>query len=286
MRKGQVKKYMKKLKGQCKEGKAENGRKKLHNEIETILNYAPKVEKLLDIGFGNGDFSVYFKRKGSDVVAAGINIDQYELRYNTNYERLKRLGIKIVESNVENLQFDDNTFDGVLASHILEHTGNMKTALLEIRRVLKREGWLFCFIPRFSEFVIDDHVNTGYNLGQLIYILAINGFDVKNGKFIEYGYSLCAFVQKSNQMPELVTLYPLQELRDKRLLPSKIIHDLKYPNKLDLALGYKKDIAIGYDGNFKYLNFPNARKLLKDYEKAAKSNINKRRIKWKLKERM
>jgi hypothetical protein len=32
-----------------------------------------------------------------------------------------------------------------------------------------------------------------------MYVLLLNGFEVKNGKFIEYGGNVCAFVQKSNE---------------------------------------------------------------------------------------
>ena len=36
-------------------------------------------------------------------------------------------------------------------------------------------------------------------MGQLVYVLALNGFDAKHGKFIQYGQSICAFVRKTNR---------------------------------------------------------------------------------------
>ena len=243
------------------------GRARLHNEIKKLLEYAPKVDTLLDIGFGDGELSVYFSNKGTKVTAGGINVLGYKERYATNFTRLEKKGIEIVECNVEDMPFAEESFDAVLASHILEHVNNMGVALQEIRRVLKRDGWLFVFIPRFSEMVIDDHVNTGYNLGQLIYILALHGFDARNGMFIHYGYSLCAFVQKSEEVPKLQTLYPIQEMKEKKLLPENVIRSLKYPNKSEVMAGHKEGVAIGYNGNFEYLNFPNARHLLREYNR-------------------
>ena len=41
-------------------------------------------------------------------------------------------------------------------------------------------------------------------MGQLMYVLLLNGFDVRSGSFIEYGYNVCGFVRRSERtLPEL-----------------------------------------------------------------------------------
>lgn len=52
--------------------------------------------------------------------------------------------------------------------------------------------------------MVGGHVNVGWNLGQLMYVLLLNGFDIKNGHFVSHGYNTCAFVRKSLQpLPSL-----------------------------------------------------------------------------------
>jgi SAM-dependent methyltransferase len=45
------------------------------------------------------------------------------------------------------LPFADNTFDTVICNHVLEHVPNDRTAMAEIHRVLKPEGWALLQVP-------------------------------------------------------------------------------------------------------------------------------------------
>lgn len=36
------------------------------------------------------------------------------------------------------------------------------------------------------------HISIGWNVGQLMYVLLLNGFDVAAGRFIEHGYNVCS----------------------------------------------------------------------------------------------
>lgn len=147
-----------------------------------------------------GQISRYFLEKGKEVTGIGLELESYDI----DLDKLRQQGETLVECNVECMPFEDKHFDAVVASHILEHVENMGAALKEIRRVLKEDGWLLIFIPRFTELVCAGHINTGWNLGQLVYVLLLNRFDVKNGKFIQYGYSLCAYVRKKEiELPAL-----------------------------------------------------------------------------------
>lgn len=170
-------------------------------DIFTLLNYMPEgLHTCLDVGFGKGQISYEMKRRGMQVTAIGLEIESY----GADLSKAKDEQINIIEADVTNMPFAGQSFDCVIASHILEHVPNMGLALQEIRRVVDDDGWFLLFIPRWTEFVCAGHINTGWNLGQLIYVLCVNGFDVKNGNFIEYGYSLCAFVKKSRlELPPL-----------------------------------------------------------------------------------
>ena len=49
------------------------------------------------------------------------------------------------------MPFDDGTFDGVIANHVLEHVGDVDRALAEIRRVLRPHGYAILQTPYSSK---------------------------------------------------------------------------------------------------------------------------------------
>jgi len=97
-----------------------------------------KVNKVLDVGTGTGDFISVLKNLFSNSEIAGVDPDRESLqKAKQNYP-----GIKFYESSAENLMFAYNTFDVVSISMALHHLKNVKRSLLEIKRVLKPGGWL------------------------------------------------------------------------------------------------------------------------------------------------
>jgi SAM-dependent methyltransferase len=166
-------------------------------DILKLLEYAPDgIGSILDVGLGGGGISEYFSRKGVKTTAIGLALESYSI----DLQALRERGIEIVEANVESMPFPDSSFDAVIASHIFEHVENSGAALREMRRVLKNGGWLLLFLPAFTEYVCSGHINTGWNIGQLMYVLLLNRFNVKEGRFIKYGYSLCAYVKKDDSI--------------------------------------------------------------------------------------
>jgi SAM-dependent methyltransferase len=166
-------------------------------DVMMLLECAPldKVKSVLDVGIGKGQLAKWMAEKGKVVTGIGLALESYDLdrdALRTNYD------IEILECDAEILPFKDNSFDAVVMSHILEHVGNVHAVLQEMRRVLKPEGYLLVFVPPHDDYAVAGHVSVGWNIGQLIYVLVVNGFRGKAGQFIEYGYNICGFVQKSD----------------------------------------------------------------------------------------
>lgn len=163
-------------------------------EIIELLRRAPSMHgKVLDIGLGGGQIANYFLDiDGNDVTSIGLEIDSY----GTDLDTLRKRGLSVYECYADNMPFEDNCFDIVVASHVLEHVGNLENTLKEIKRVLRWGGYFYVFVPPYNKEIISGHINTGWNIGQLMYVLLLNGFDVKNGNFIKCGYSVCAYVRK------------------------------------------------------------------------------------------
>lgn len=179
---------------------------RLTNVIE-LLGEAPisTLSTFLDIGMGKGQLLKWLSKKGKSCTGTSIEISSYGV----NVTELKNdYGINIVVCNAENMPLKNQSFDAVVLSHVLEHCLNVGLVLNEVRRILSDKGWLFLFVPPYKNMVSAGHVATGWNIGQLMYVLCIAGYDVKNGRFIKYGYNICAFVKKN--------LTPLPPLRGDR----------------------------------------------------------------------
>lgn len=90
------------------------------------------TETILDIGTGVG---IYYSR----LLAIAPNITYYAI--DISQEMLKNHPAdNVTRSNVLNMPYADNTFDVVMANHMLYHVSNIDEALAEIKRVLKPDG--------------------------------------------------------------------------------------------------------------------------------------------------
>jgi len=68
-----------------------------------------------------------------------------------NLDRFPREGVQVAHNLEETpLPFPDNTFDIVLAFHVLEHIQNLLPLVQEIHRILKAGGTLAVRVPHFQ----------------------------------------------------------------------------------------------------------------------------------------
>jgi len=101
------------------------------------------VKHVLDVGAGQGHYSMRFARNGFDVDALDIN--------DFSMQRLKRLAdenklnINTVTADARKMPYDDNTFDAVFAVQVVNLLGcdNVVPMLNEICRVLKPNGQIW-----------------------------------------------------------------------------------------------------------------------------------------------
>lgn len=105
---------------------------------DSIYNYMGKVPTgdLLDVGCGAGHHSKDLAMKGYNVV--GIDIALNGLVQAEKICAANNLSIDFVLGDIENLPFDDNSFDTVFCSLILHHFPKRKNLLRELARVSKK----------------------------------------------------------------------------------------------------------------------------------------------------
>lgn len=121
----------------------------------TILHLIQKIgvnknAKILDIGCSGGLLIKFLAHKGF-LNIYGIDISENAI------DLCKERGIKNVKvMDGTKLLFNDNEFDLVIASDVLEHIEEDSAALLEWYRVLKPNGKLIVMVPAF-DFLWSSH---------------------------------------------------------------------------------------------------------------------------------
>ncbi len=102
------------------------------------------AERVLDLGPGDGWPSLRIAHAVGEIVG----IDPSPRRVRVQSENARRLGIRnarFLEMDALDLEFEDASFDGVVAASVVEQTGDPGRALEEVFRVL-RPGGVFMMV--------------------------------------------------------------------------------------------------------------------------------------------
>ena len=110
------------------------------------------VERVLDLGCGNGRHAIYFARQG--MRTAGIDVSEQAIEWAKDWAKREGLDIDFRTGNIANLPFEDKTFDAVVSHGVLDHV-SMETAQIaaaEVRRVLKPKGLFYCDLRSTEDY--------------------------------------------------------------------------------------------------------------------------------------
>ena len=117
--------------------------------IEEAINFLDKGNMLLDVGCGEGTFAKLAAKNYNHIY--GIDLCFRALTSANNKS------IQVIKGNLnkEGISFQDGSFDAVTCLDVIEHVFDPVALLLEINRVLKKNGVLILTTPnvRFIEFV-------------------------------------------------------------------------------------------------------------------------------------
>ncbi len=144
---------------------------------------------VLDLGCGFGRHAFEVLRRGAKVVACDMALHElHEVR--ATFAAMAEVG-EIEETSAAftsagdatRLPFQDNTFDRIIASEVLEHIHNDEDALQELFRVLKPNGILAITVPSYFPekicWVLSDEYHAPIEVGGHVRIYKKRGLESK-----------------------------------------------------------------------------------------------------------
>lgn len=112
---------------------------------KAVARLAPKPGcTYIDLGCGTGDISLEIVRQEPASRVVGIDPSEGMLAIGRDKVHAVGLddGISLVQGDVLDLRYDDNSFDGAITSFCIRNVTDRKRALSEIRRVVRPGGRL------------------------------------------------------------------------------------------------------------------------------------------------
>ncbi len=112
-----------------------------------IYSFLKNCKYVLDAGTGTGRFAIYLAQQGINVVAVDSSKEMVAIAQ----KKARRAGcqhhIQFIVSDIENLPFKDESFDGVCSIIVLIHLAYRDYAVSELSRVLKPGGIMVLDVP-------------------------------------------------------------------------------------------------------------------------------------------
>jgi len=148
-------------------------RRHIHNlRFQSLLNLIGDVKhkKILDAGCGEGFFLSLIDSQEK------FGVELSEKRVSKALAQFPDLKIKIAD--VTNLPFDDNTFDVIVCSEVLEHVSEYKKAIMEFKRCVKPKGHLVLSFPNERAVCFGRLLVLRFPLHEIDHVNSISPVDV------------------------------------------------------------------------------------------------------------
>ena len=130
----------------------EHTEKYFNDILDKFKNVINKDSYIIDIASGSGDFAYFLKKQGYKNIYA-LDINEKAI------ESAKSKGINTILSDTINIPNDlFNKFDLAILGHSLEHYLDIDKVLLNIKNILKPQGYLYIEVPDAEKYCNTDSV--------------------------------------------------------------------------------------------------------------------------------
>ncbi|WP_240837763.1 class I SAM-dependent methyltransferase [Acidaminobacter sp. JC074] len=117
----------------------------------------PSEGRILELGSGNGDFWFNNFHQLNDSVQLTVS-DFSNGMVGKMKKKFEDLDVTVRQIDIQEIPFDDNSFDVIIANAMLYHVPDMEKALAEVNRVLKPNGKFYT--STFGENGLSSFIST------------------------------------------------------------------------------------------------------------------------------
>lgn len=137
-----------------KKGRRKDRGHRTKRVFELISLEELKGKTILDVGCGNGQYSVFFALLGANVY--GIDITQVGIEVSRKIAKVNEVAglCHFSVQNASNMSFGDSTFDIVIMHEVLHHAIKYPGVKEEVLRVLKNDGIFICAESLYGNFFL------------------------------------------------------------------------------------------------------------------------------------
>ncbi len=119
-----------------------------NDRVDKVISFLPKSGKLLEIGVWEGlTTQEYRKNYQGEICGIDLNLDIMKPAMDFLDDA------RACDLNTDNIPWEENTFDTVICTEIIEHVFDTDRLLIEINRVLKPGGNLIISTPNLSSIL-------------------------------------------------------------------------------------------------------------------------------------
>ncbi len=211
------------------------------NCLKTAMRNYPLQGPVLDVGGGNGSFSMILQSMGLETILLEPGME--------GAINAHKAGVKhIVNGTLQKTDFKKESFTTIVMLDVLEHIDRDAQFMLEIQRVMKPGGRLLLTVPAlqilYSPF--DEEVGhfRRYSLTRLSRLLRRSGFEVE---YQTYFFSMLVFPiflyrklwdrKRKEERPNLKGHYGQNSLIGWFLKPFQFIESFLIRSKLSIPIG-------------------------------------------------
>jgi len=180
------------------------------NKLKVVIRFihgSPKT--ILDVGCASGWFISKISKKFPKAKCYGIDIYDKGIKY--ALKTYPKIEFKVADAH--KIPYRKNTFDLVICTEVLEHLDSPKSAILEIKRVLKKGGlavieldsgnlifsivW-HVWIKFVGKVWNDSHLHS-FNIKKLEKMILSCGFKIMDRQKFNFGMAMVFLIRKNNE---------------------------------------------------------------------------------------
>jgi len=165
---------------------------RLYSKSEHFLKMLPVREDsvVVELGPGYGFHTSFFSERCFQVVCYDVSPTDEMFNLASHAEN-----IKLIEGDMHLIP-RDGSVDIVWLHHILEHSFSPMYLLWRVYGALKPHGFVAVVVPLYKDIAVSGHFYSGWNVAQLLYLLAVVGFDVSAGNIWQDKHNVYGLAEK------------------------------------------------------------------------------------------